>query len=107
MSLPDIHKNDVGTVLAITFVDEDGTAIDISTATTKNINLRKPGGTVATKNGDFDTDGTDGVLVYVTEKNGSIYDLDTCGTWEIQGYVVIGTNEWHTAISKFEVAANL
>lgn len=107
MPLPDIHKNDVGTELVIKFVDEEGEIIDISTATTKQILLRKPGSATVTKTGEFDTDGTDGLLKYVTTKVGSVYDLDRAGQWQIQGFAVIGTNEWHTKINHFEVAGNL
>lgn len=107
MPLPDIHKNDVGVELVIEFVDEDDNIINISGATTKQILLRKPGAASVTKTGVFDTDGTDGLLKYVTTKSGSVYDLDKAGEWQIQGYVVVGVDEWHTAVSHFHVAGNL
>jgi len=107
MSLPDIHKNDVGVELVIEFVDEDGVVIDISTASTKQILLRKPGAAAVAKTGVFDTDGSDGLLKYTTTKVGSVYDLDRAGQWQIQGFAVIGTNEWHTKVNTFEVAGNL
>lgn len=105
--MADIHKNDVGTALVVAFVDEDGAVLNISTASTKQIRLRKPGGTVVTKSGTFDTTGADGLLKYTTTKTGGVYDLDTVGRWQIQGYAVVGTQEWNTAVSTFEVAGNL
>lgn len=107
MSLPDIHKNDVGTELVVAFVDEDGDIINISSASTKQILLRKPGSAAVAYPGDFDTDGSDGLLKYVTTKVLGVYDLDRAGTWSIQGYVIVGTDEYHTAKSTFEVAGNL
>lgn len=107
MPVPDIHKNDVGTELVVAFVDEEGEVIDISTADPKQIILRKPGGTVVTLDGVFDTDGTDGLLKYTTAQDGDDYDLDRAGTWEIQGYAVIGSAKWRTSINTFLVAANL
>lgn len=109
MSVPDIHKNQVGCSLVVAFKDETGTVIDISAATTMEIYLVKPGGTVLTKTGEFETDGTDGLLRYVTTKTGSpaVYDLDTVGDWEIQGFAVIGTEEMPTKVNTFYVARNL
>lgn len=107
MSLPDIHKNDVGTELVVAFVDEEGDVIDISAATTKQILLRKPNSAAVALPGVFDTDGSDGLLKYVTTKVLGVYDLDRAGTWSIQGYAIVGTNEYHTAKNTFEVAGNL
>lgn len=109
MSLPDIHKHDVGTELVVAFVNETGAAIDITTASPLQIILLKPGGTAVVKTAVIDTVGTTGLAKYVTTKTGSpaVYDLDTAGDWEIQGYAVIGSDEWHTAVSTFKVAGNL
>ena len=107
MSLPDIHKNDVGTELVVAFVRETGSAIDITTASPLQIILRKPGGAGVVKTAVIDTVGATGLAKYVTTKSGSVYDLDTVGQWEIQGYAVIGSDEWHTAINTFDVAGNL
>lgn len=104
---PEVQKNDVGRVLVVEFLDESGNVIDISSATTKQIVFRKPGGALLTKSGTFHTDGTDGLLNYTTAKPGGVYDMDTIGRWQIQGYVVIGTNELRTNIGFFEVAGNL
>ena len=108
MSVPDIHKNDVGTELVVAFVNEAGAAIDITSASPLQIILRKPGATIGTaKTAVIDTVGSTGLAKYVTQVNTGAYDLDTVGTWAIQGYAKIGTDEWYTVISEFNVAANL
>jgi hypothetical protein len=77
---------DAGTTLRFT-VREAGAAIDISTATTKQILLRKPDGTVVAKTAGFGTNGSDGVLTY------SILtaDLDTAGEWRARANLVLST----------------
>lgn len=108
MSVPDIHKNDVGTELVVAFVDEAGVAIDITTASPLQIILRKQGATTGTPyTAVIDTVGTTGLAKYVTQKVAAVYDLDTVGDWQIQGYAKIGTDEWYTEISTFKVAGNL
>lgn len=101
----DIRQGDIGTELVVEIVDEDGTVIDVSAATTKTIKLKKPGadGTVSEKTAVLDTDGTDGKIVYVTIAD----DLDTAGRWKIQGYVVLGSNKWHSQEAEFLVKSNL
>ena len=43
-----VRKDDKGTVLRLTVKDENGDAIDVSSATTKEIYLRKPDGELKT-----------------------------------------------------------
>lgn len=81
----------------------DGVAIDISTATTKKWLFQKPDGSLLTVDGDFLTDGTDGILVYRTTP----FDLDQSGTWRYQIHVIFNSNEQYTDITKFKVFANL
>ena len=100
--MADIRVGDVGTELVVAVVDEDGVAVDVSSAT-KTIYLRKPGGTVLTKTAVNDTTGVDGLMKYVTVAG----DLSDSGTWGIQGRVVSGSNQWSTADSTFVVRKNL
>lgn len=79
-----IHKGDIGVVLEVTFKDKDGTVIDISSETTKQLYLRKPDLTTVTVVGAFTTDGTDGKLKFVTISD----TLDTVGLWRYQGHVI-------------------
>jgi len=102
----EVHLNDIGTIFEITLVDQAGAAIDVSSATvTKNIIFRKSDDaqTVITKIASFTTDGTDGKIEYQAITG----DLDTLGVWHIQGYVVLSSGEWKSAIGEFRVHENL
>ena len=61
-----VHNGDVGTVFRLTITDTDGTAIDVSTATTKYIYFQDPAGTKTQQTAAFYTDGTDGKIQYTT-----------------------------------------
>ena len=98
-----VQKNNVGTIFRLTFQDCAGSLIDISTATTKEIKFKKPSGTTATKAGTFTTDGSNGKLEYTSESG----LLDEITTWQIQGHVIIGTQDFNTTIGTFEVVENL
>lgn len=102
MSVDEIHRYDIGTDLVATI--KDGTSVvDISGATTRQIILGKPDGTSLTKSGTFTTDGTDGKLQYTTISG----DLNICGWWKIQAYIVSSSGEWRSDINNFEVHRNI
>lgn len=103
MSTGEIRVGDIGTQFLITVNDQDNVAVDISSATTIQIILKKPGGTVLTKTALLNSDGTDGKMYY----NSVSGDLDECGRWKLQGRVVIGSNDWKTDIETFKVYRNL
>jgi hypothetical protein len=98
----EIHVGDIGTILEAT-IKNINTPVDISSATTKNILLKKPAGTVLTKAGVFTTDGTDGQLQYTTISG----DLNEDGVWEIQAHVILPAGNWHSDIKKFSVFPNV
>ena len=103
-----VHVGDIGTALEVLvreydFTTETYSVVDISTATTMQIKLQKPNGTVVTKTGVFSTDGTDGKMRYVTISG----DLDEAGFWRIQGYVETASWQGYTSLGEFEVHANL
>ncbi len=98
----EIHIGDIGTIFEVV-IQEDGVAIDISTATTQQILFAKPDGTKLTKTSVFKTDGTDGVIQYTTISG----DIDTDGIWRIQGHVILTSSEFFTDIGQFEVERNL
>ena len=103
MNAQEVHKNDIGTVFEITVKDGDW-VVDISTATKLQITFTKPGGAKLTKTATLSGDGTNGKLFYKTVAG----DLDTVGTWKIQGFLKTDTGEeWHTKISTFPVFDNL
>lgn len=98
-----IHQNDIGTTLLVTICDCSNNAIDISTADTKQIVLKKPSGSTLTKTATFITDGSDGKIQYVVQSG----DMDEVGTWKVQGVVTIGAYTWHSNFESFKVYRNL
>ncbi len=102
--MADIHFGDIGTIFRATLTDSStGSAIDVSSASTKSIIFRKPNDTVETKTASFTTDGTDGKIEYATVSG----DLDAIGTWSVQGLVSGATFTNYTAVTTFEVVKNL
>lgn len=79
----EIHLGDIGTRFELTLEDGDGTAVNISSATVKRIDFRKPSGEVIQRTATFVTTGADGKLYYVS----ILGDLDEVGRWYAQPYV--------------------
>ena len=103
MPANEVHKNDIGTVFKVTIKDS-AAVVNVSTATTKQIILKKPSGTKLTKEASFFTDGSDGIITYTTLSG----DLSEEGMWKLQGYIVLtGGNTFYTDISTFKVYRNL
>lgn len=98
----EIHVGDIGTVFEVT-VQESGTALNISTATVKQILLEPPSGTMLTKTAAFVTDGTDGKISYTT----ILGDLSEAGQWLLQVYLEMPTGKWHSDTQRFQVYGNL
>ena len=102
MAADEVHLNDIGTSFERTIKD-GSTVVDVSGATTKEIKLKGPGQTTKTKTAGFKTDGTDGIITYITVAD----DLDVKGLWEIQAHVVLSTGDWNSDIGTFEVHENI
>ena len=102
MAANEIHKGDIGTQFTVT-VQDGTTVVDISTASTKQLIFKKPGGTILTKSTSFVTEGTDGKMQYVSVDG----DLSDDGVWKMQGKVIIGGNTFSTDITSFKVYRNL
>jgi len=98
----DIRVGDIGISFKVTIEDCDS-IVDISAATTKQILLYKPDGSVLTKTASFFTDGTDGILKYSTISG----DIDIAGFWRIEAYVVLGSSEYYSEIARFRVYNHL
>jgi hypothetical protein len=103
MPVGEIHVNDVGTNFVVTIKNEDNEAVDVSTASIKNLIFRKPDGTLLTKASSFVTDGTDGQIKYSFISG----DLDQHGKWSVQAFIDFGSTEWYSDIDKFTVYNNL
>jgi len=102
-SIEEVHLYDIGTAFDIPLMDCDVAADDIETAIEKIIIFRKPDGEVVIQTAVFKTDGTDGVIRYVTITG----DLDQTGTWKIQGRVTTPAGTWSSEIGRFKVYTNL
>ena len=97
-----IHLNDVGTSIRVR-LQEDGVNVDISTATTTLIFLKKPSGTTTQYTATFVTDGSDGLMHYISVSG----DIDEVGTWRGQGFVILPQGEFFTERQSFKVNSNL
>jgi len=102
MAANEIHENDVGTKFLVTVTD-GSSAVNISSASTKQLIIKKPSGTKLTKATSFSTDGTDGKMYY----NIAADDLDEAGTYKLQGKVIISDGTFYTDIQTFKVYRNL
>lgn len=99
----EVHVNDVGTRFKLTLEDGDNTAVNISTATVKRLDFRKPDGTVIQRTAAFFTTGADGILYYDTIAG----DIDQVGKWYVQPYVEFDGFKGHGEKKSFPVFAVL
>ena len=88
-------------LLQVKIVD-NGAAVDISGATTKNIILTDPSGNSSDNTADFATDGSDGVIEFQCVAG----TLDEVGRWKIQGECDDSTTFWKGLVDTFFVAKN-
>ena len=95
------RQNDIGTIIRLTITQTSDNAVldGLESASTKQIFIKKPSGTVLEKTASYYTDGTDGIIQYTTISG----DLDEVGEYEVQGYVVIGSAEYRTETKRMEV----
>lgn len=93
------HVGDTGTSLRILFEDENEAVLDISAASTKEMLLKKPDGTLITLTGIFVTDGTDGLIEFITLSG----TFNIPGRWKIQGHIISGGSDWHSTTDNFKV----
>lgn len=90
-------------VRLIVTIFEDDAALNISTASSKNIIVKKPDGTTSTFTATFLTDGSDGKVYYDTVAG----DLDQSGLYKIQGAIIINSGTYKSSIQVFRVECNL
>ena len=88
MTLEYLRKGSIGAHLQVFIPEEDNpnTSVpeDLSGLDVMNIEVRSPSGTIKTFAASFVTDGTDGLIEYVTVAD---TDLDEVGTWKIQAFI--------------------
>lgn len=103
MSVPDIRVGNIGTIFRFTVQDQDGTAVDLSSATTLEIRFKKPDRSVITRTAVFTTDGTNGQIQYTTVSG----DLDIDGSWKRQAHVIIPAGDFWSSVVDFKVKRSL
>lgn len=113
MACNEIHKDDIGTEFMVTVqqcINNVETPLDISSSTVREIVFKKPDGTTLTKTASYTSvssggagDGTDGKISYFTISG----DLDSVGTYKIQGIVTTPLGKWYSTIDSFKVKSNL
>ena len=90
----EIREGIIGATFRYTYEDQDGTAINLSSASTRTCRLSAPDGTVTDKTAAYTTDGSDGVFQYTTISN----DIDQAGEWQVEFHVVNATYDiWGSA----------
>jgi len=99
----DIQVGVIGLIIELT-LQERGSILDVSSATTKQIVFKKPDNSKVTVDAVFTTDGKDGKIQYTT---GSITIIDHAGTWQTQGYISVAGFTGYSTVSEFLVNDNL
>ena len=102
MAAGEIHQNDVGTIIR-TLVKLNGVTADLSWYYTKYFIFLKPNGQKLTKDVEFYTNGTDGLVQYTTQSG----DLDITGIWRLQLYLENQFGNWKTDCISFKVHENI
>lgn len=97
----EIHIGDTVT-LRFTFQDQ-GTAIDLSGATTLQATLEAPDATTSTETLTMVGDGSTGEADLVATTG----TFDAAGIWKAQGVLVDSLGSWKSDIHRFEVFSNL
>ena len=92
----------IGLVMTLTIL-EDGVAVNISSAATRKIKIRKPGGEVLERDAEFSTNGNDGKLTYTTISG----DINKVGEYKVQAYVIMTGFTGHSTVATFEAKKNL
>lgn len=98
----EIHDGDIGTKLLVTITDND-VVVDISSASTLSIFIKKPDGSILTRSGTLETNGTDGKMYYITVSG----DINTAGSYKLQGHVTLLNGSYFTSTATFKVHCNL
>ena len=109
--MADFRDGDFGRTIRLTIKDQDGSAVDVSAATTKQIILKPKGGTGAAKTAAFYTDGTDGKVQYALvsgDLNAHVQgQYGSEQTWYVQGRIATATTDWNTTEATFTVSRSL
>ena len=105
MAHNEIHKDDVGTRFLVTIKDNVHARVDLTGATLKQLNFRKPDDSVLNRTASGLGGGSEssGIMYYDTVAG----DLDAVGVYKMQGKVTIPSGTFYTDIYTFKVHSNL
>jgi len=95
---PDIFVGQT-VLLKFSVIDQEGFPVDISTANSHNITMKRIGGSPTSVVATLTNDGTDGLLEYETETA----DLNAEGVWEFQVLIVVGIHEYPATVKTLTV----
>src|SRR5262245_16068929 len=96
--MPDLYAGAVGTSMRW-MVEDDCETLDVSTASLKQVKFTRPDATEFTRDLNYVTDGTDGLLEYIVENGVFII----AGTYKWQLLLQIGGWRDHSAKGTFIV----
>ena len=99
-------EGNTSTRIAVSITDQDGVAVDVSAATTKEIRVTSPGGAVTTLTASFD-----GVLGTGTGTDGKIFAQYATplliGGYSFEAFIEIAGASWYSESGHFTAVANL
>jgi hypothetical protein len=98
----------IGAKIEVLIVEFDNAAnadapVDLSSASTLSIRLKRPDNTTVSRTGIISTNGTDGKMHMLTIDG----DINIEGTYYIQGKVIFAGWDGYSSVGKFEVNDNL
>ncbi len=99
----ELHVGDVGTKIRSLILDQSSEIVPLDGATILQYIIVKPSKTVVVLNCTLVSDGTDGLMEFLTTAS----TLDEAGFYTLQGYIEVSTNKWHTDQIRFRVYPNL
>lgn len=102
----DLHVGDIGTGLRFT-IKENNVAVNLPgegiSQSDMVLHLQKKDKTVIFRPVEYNTDGSDGKVVYYTK----LGDIDQKGKWSAQIYLQSTSGSWHTSVVELIVEDNL
>jgi hypothetical protein len=99
-----IQAGTIGADIQYTVLDDDGAPKDISLATVKKLVFRKPDAEEWIVTADFLTDGTNGILRYLTM---TALDLSPPGNYRVQADLTMPGFTGRTGVDLFSVSKNV
>jgi hypothetical protein len=99
----DFHVGDTGTVIEVELLENGQPLPGLAAATIKQLIFQKPDKSIVVKTAQFSTNGSDGLIRYITEAG----FLDQDRTWKVQGKVTLPSGTWSSEIGEFVVEKNL